>query len=289
MFFQQLLNGIVLGSIYTLIALGLTMIFGILNITNFAHGEFFMLGALFTLLSSKILGLSFFPSMLVSMTAVAILGVIFERAAFRPLRGSSPVNVMVGSLGLSILVQNAALLLWGADPQRLDTPYLDLVITFWGLQITAQRLLVIVLAIAMIIVLTAIIKKTRLGKAMRACAQDIEAAQWVGVNINRIAMATFVIGSALAASAGAIVGPIFLVYPTMGLVPVLKSFVVVILGGMGNVPGAILGGYMIGIAENIATGFISPAYKDVIAFVILIVVLIIKPSGIFGHHVAEKV
>ena len=289
MFFQQLLNGIVLGSIYTLIALGLTMIFGILNITNFAHGEFFMLGALFTLLSSKILGLSFFPSMLVSMTAVAILGVIFERAAFRPLRGSSSVNVMVGSLGLSILVQNSALLLWGADPQRLDTPYLDLVITFWGLQITAQRLLVIVLAIAMIIVLTAIIKKTRLGKAMRACAQDIEAAQWVGVNINRIAMATFVIGSALAAAAGAIVGPIFLVYPTMGLVPVLKSFVVVILGGMGNVPGAILGGYLVGIAENIATGFISPAYKDVIAFVILIVVLIIKPSGIFGRYVAEKV
>jgi branched-chain amino acid transport system permease protein len=289
MFFQQLLNGIVLGSIYTLIALGLTMIFGILDITNFAHGEFFMLGAFFTLLSSKILGLSFFPSMLVSMTAVAILGVIFERAAFRPLRGSSPVNVMVGSLGLSILVQNSALLLWGADPQRLDTPYLDLVITFWGLQITAQRLLVIVLAIAMIIVLTAIIKKTRLGKAMRACAQDIEAAQWVGVNINRIAMATFVIGSALAAAAGAIVGPIFLVYPTMGLVPVLKSFVVVILGGMGNVPGAILGGYLVGIAENIATGFISPAYKDVIAFVILIVVLIIKPSGIFGRYVAEKV
>lgn len=289
MFFQQLLNGIVLGSIYTLIALGLTMIFGILDITNFAHGEFFMLGAFFTLLSSKILGLAFFPSMLVSMAAVAILGVIFERAAFRPLRGSSPVNVMVGSLGLSILVQNAALLLWGADPQRLDTPYLDLVITFWGLQITAQRLLVIVLAIAMIIVLTAIIKKTRLGKAMRACAQDIEAAQWVGVNINRIAMATFVIGSALAAAAGAIVGPIFLVYPTMGLVPVLKSFVVVILGGMGNVPGAILGGYLVGIAENIATGFISPAYKDVIAFVILIVVLIIKPSGIFGRYVAEKV
>jgi branched-chain amino acid transport system permease protein len=223
------------------------------------------------------------------MAAVAILGVIFERAAFRPLRGSSPVNVMVGSLGLSILVQNAALLLWGADPQRLETPYLDLVISIWGLQITAQRLLVIVLAIAMIIVLTAIIKKTRLGKAMRSCAQDIEAAQWVGVNINRIAMATFIIGSALAAAAGAIVGPIFLVYPTMGLVPVLKSFVVVILGGMGNVPGAILGGYLVGIAENIATGFISPAYKDVIAFVILIVVLIIKPSGIFGRHVAEKV
>jgi len=289
MFFQQLLNGIVLGSIYTLIALGLTMIFGILDITNFAHGEFFMLGAFFTLLSSKFLGLSFFPSMFVSMAAVAILGVIFERAAFRPLRGSSPVNVMVGSLGLSILVQNAALLLWGADPQRLETPYLDLVISVWGLQITAQRLLVIVLAISMIIVLTAIIKKTRLGKAMRSCAQDIEAAQWVGVNINRIAMATFIIGSALAAAAGAIVGPIFLVYPTMGLVPVLKSFVVVILGGMGNVPGAILGGYLVGIAENIATGFISPAYKDVIAFVILIVVLIIKPSGIFGRHVAEKV
>ena len=289
MLFQQLLNGIVLGSIYTLIALGLTMIFGILDITNFAHGEFFMLGAFFTLLSSKILGLSFFPSMLLSMAAVAFLGVIFERAAFRPLRGSSPVNVMVGSLGLSILVQNAALLLWGADPQRLETPYLDLVISLWGLQITAQRLLVIVLAIAMIIVLTAIIKKTRLGKAMRSCAQDIEAAQWVGVNINRIAMATFIIGSALAAAAGAIVGPIFLVYPTMGLVPVLKSFVVVILGGMGNVPGAILGGYLVGISENIATGFISPAYKDVIAFVILIVVLIIKPSGIFGRHVAEKV
>jgi branched-chain amino acid transport system permease protein len=289
MFLQQLLNGIVLGSIYTLIALGLTMIFGILDITNFAHGEFFMLGAFFTLLSSRILNLPFFPAMFVSMGIVAGLGMLFERIAFRPLRGSSPVNVMVGSLGLSILVQNSALLLWGADPQRIDTPYLDLPVSLWGLQITAQRLLVIILAVIMIIVLTFIIKKTRLGKAMRACAQDLEAAQWMGININRIALSTFFIGSALAASAGAIVGPIFLVYPTMGLVPVLKSFVVVILGGMGNVPGAILGGYVIGIAENMASGFISPAYKDAIAFIILIVVLIIKPSGIFGRYVTEKV
>jgi len=289
MFLQQLLNGIVSGSIYTLMALGLTMIFGILDITNFAHGEFYMLGAFFAVICSKALGLSFFPSMIVSMAMVAVLGVIFERAAFRPLRKSSPVNVMVGSLGLSILVQNSALLLWGADPQRLETPYLDLIINFWGLQSTAQRLLVIVIAILMILVLTFVIKKTRFGKAMRACAQDMEAAEWVGVNINRIAMGTFAIGSALAAAAGALVGPIFLVYPTMGLVPVLKSFVVVIFGGMGNVPGAILGGYVIGITENIATGFISPAYKDAIAFVMMIVILVIRPSGIFGRHIAEKV
>jgi branched-chain amino acid transport system permease protein len=289
MLLQQLLNGIVSGSIYTLIALGLTMIFGILDITNFAHGEFFMLGAFCTFLCIKIFGLSFFPSMIVSMVIVALLGIIMERIAFRPLRGSSPVNVMIGSLGLSILLQNSALLLWGADPQRIDTPYLDLRINLWGLQITAQRLLVIVVAILLIILLTLIIKKTKLGKAMRACAQDIETAAWVGVDVNRIAIATFMIGSSLAAAAGALVGPIFLVYPTMGLTPVLKSFVVVILGGMGNVPGAILGGYLIGITENIATGFISPAYKDAIAFIILIVVLIIKPSGIFGHYIAEKV
>ena len=289
MVLQQLLNGVVLGSIYTLIALGLTMIFGILDITNFAHGESFMLGAFMSFFCFKVFGLSFFPSMIISMVIVAILGIIFERFAFRPLRGSSPVNVMVGSLGLSILVQNSALLLWGADPQRIDTPYLDMTINIWGLQITGQRLLVIVVAIIMIVILTLFIKKTRLGKAMRACAQDIEAAGWVGVDINRIAISTFIIGSALAAAAGALIGPIFLIWPTMGLAPVLKSFVVVILGGMGNVPGAILGGYLIGITESIAVGFISPAYKDAIAFVILITVLIIKPSGIFGRFIPEKV
>ena len=289
MLLQQLLNGVVLGSIYTLIALGLTMIFGILDITNFAHGESFMLGAFMSFFCFKVFGLSFFPSMIISMAIVAILGVIFERVAFRPLRGSSPVNVMVGSLGLSIFVQNSALLLWGADPQRIDTPYLDMRIDLWGLQITGQRLLVIIVAIILIVILTLTIKKTRLGKAMRACAQDIEAAGWVGVDINRIAIGTFLIGSALAAAAGALIGPIFLIWPTMGLAPVLKSFVVVILGGMGNVPGAILGGYVIGITESIAVGFISPAYKDVIAFIILILVLIIKPSGIFGRYIPEKV
>jgi len=223
------------------------------------------------------------------MVVVAIMGIVIERFAFRPLRGSSPVNVMVGSLGLSILIQNSALLLWGADPQRIDTPYLDMRINIWGLLITGQRLLVIVVAIIMIVILTLFIKKTRLGKAMRACAQDIEAAGWVGVDINRIAISTFIIGSALAAAAGALIGPIFLIWPTMGLAPVLKSFVVVILGGMGNVPGASLGGYLIGITESIAIGFISPAYKDAIAFGILIMVLIIKPSGIFGRFIPEKV
>ena len=225
---------------------------------------------------------------MISMVTVAIIGIIFERFAFRPLRGASPVNVMVGSLGLSILVQNSALLLWGADPQRMDTPYLDMRIDLWGLQITGQRLLVIIVALVMIVILTFFIKKTKLGKAMRACAQDIEAATWVGVDINRIAMTTFIIGSALAAAAGALIGPIFLIWPTMGLVPVLKSFVVVILGGLGNVPGAILGGYLIGITESIAVGFVSSGYKDAIAFIILIIVLIVKPSGIFGRFIPEK-
>ena len=289
MLLQQLLNGIVLGSIYTLIALGLTMIFGILDITNFAHGESFMLGAFVSFFCFKLFHLSFFPSMMISMVTVAIIGIIFERFAFRPLRGASPVNVMVGSLGLSILVQNSALLLWGADPQRMDTPYLDVRIDLWGLQITGQRLLVIIVALVMIVILTLFIKKTKLGKAMRACAQDIEAATWVGVDINRIAMTTFIIGSALAAAAGALIGPIFLIWPTMGLVPVLKSFVVVILGGLGNVPGAILGGYLIGITESIAVGFVSSGYKDAIAFIILIIVLIVKPSGIFGRFIPEKV
>lgn len=288
MLVQQLLNGIVLGSIYTLMALGLTMIFGILDITNFAHGEFYMLGAFAALFSANMLGGSFVLSLLFSIVFVSLIGVIFERVAFRPLRGKSPINVMVGSIGLSILVQNSALMIWGADPHRMDTPYLDMKIEFWGLHTTGQRLLIILVALGAIVLLTLIIKKTRLGKAMRACSQDIEAAQWMGVNVNTVSVTTFIIGSGLAATAGALIGPVFLIYPTMGLVPVLKSFVVVIFGGMGNVPGAILGGYLIGITENLVAGFLSPAYKDLIAFLILIAVLIMKPSGIFGKYVPEK-
>jgi branched-chain amino acid transport system permease protein len=286
---QQILNGIVSGSIYTLMALGLTMIFGILNIINFAHGELYMLGAFLALVAFKTIGLPFSIAMLLSMSVVGLFGIVVERIVFRPLRGASLSSIMITSLGLSIILQNAALLIWGPDAYRFETPYSSISIRFWGLSVTIQRLLVIVVTFILIILLTLLIQRTRTGKAMRAVAQDSEAASWMGINTNQIALITFGIGSSLAAAAGVLIGPIFLVYPTMGMEALLKALAIVIIGGMGNVPGAILTGFLIGILESITVGYISSAYKDAITFGILIIVLILKPSGLLGKYTREKI
>lgn len=289
MFTQQILNGIVSGSIYTLMALGLTIIFGILDIINFAHGELYMIGAFLALFVFKVIGLPFPIAMLLSMSAVFLLGMFLERVAFRPLRRAGLSSIMISALGLSIILQNIALLICGPDAFCFETAYSSMTIRFWGLFVTVQRLLIVGVAFLLIIILTLFIQRTKMGKAMRAYSQDAEAASWMGINVNKLATVTFGVGASLAAAAGALIGPIFLVYPSMGLEPLVKGLAIVIIGGMGNVPGAIVTGFLIGILENLTNAYVSSALKDGITFGILILVLIMKPSGLLGKHVQEKI
>ncbi len=281
-FLQQILNGLVLGGSYALIALGLTMIFGILEVINFAHGEIYMIGAFMTLYFTTLLGVPFLLAIPISMVVVALLGLMIQRVVFRPIIGKPMINGMLISFGLSVFLMNLSILLFKADPRSLESGYAHVNIRFLGLQITLERLLAIIVAIILVSLLYLFIQRTKIGIAMRAVAEDREAAQAVGVNIARIYLLTFAIGCALAASAGSIAGAIFFVSPIMGWTPAIKSFVVVILGGFGNVTGAILASLILGIVESLGGGYISYAYKDAYAFVILLLAFLLKPEGLLG-------
>jgi len=278
-----------LGSIYALLSLGLTMIFGILDIVNFAQGELYMLGAYVGFFLIAVLHINFLLALVISMIVMGVFGILVERFSFRPLMGKPHTSMILGTVGLSIFLMNGAILIFGAEPRRVGTPYSDIFVNLGPFSLSMQRVLVFAVTAALIILLTLFIQKTKMGKAMRACAQDLTAARIVGIDTNRIAMLTCFIGSALAAAGGVLIAPLFLVSPVMGLKACLKAFVVVILGGLGNVPGAIVGGFIIGIAENLTAGFISSEVKDLIPFSILILILLVKPEGLFGKYIPEKV
>ena len=279
----NLINGLIIGSSYVLIAAGLTLIFGILDSINLAHGEFYMMGAFVTFFMFTTFGLNFWLALILSMLIVAAFGVLIEKLAFRPLRSQPLLNTMLVSIGLSVLLQNVAQLLWSADPRIIKTSMVEQTIRFAGVTLNLQRLIVIVMAAILMVGLHFLIKKSTIGKAMRSVAQDRDAAALMGVNIDRIFTFTFAIGCALAAAAGGLIGPIFLVFPTMGAVPFIKAFTVVILGGLGNVFGAIVGGLLLGVIESFGAAYISTMYKDTFAFIILILVLLFKPSGLLGR------
>ncbi|MCX7780321.1 MAG: branched-chain amino acid ABC transporter permease [Negativicutes bacterium] len=288
-FIQQIVNGLVLGSTYTLIALGLTMIYGILGIVNWAHGELYMLGAFAGLYLAVVLKLPFIVALLGAMIILAVCGMLLERLVFRPLRQAPELNMIIGTLGISIFLMNTAIVLFSPNPLSFPTEYSNEYLSFLGIAITMQRLLVFFITVVLIALLNYLIKYTELGKAMRACEQNPDAARLMGIDINRISLVTCAIGAALAAAAGVLVGPIFLVSPQMGLLAIAKVFAVVILGGMGNVEGAIWSAFILGLAESLTAGFFSSDYKDIITFFILIAVLIFRPQGLFGNNVIEKV
>jgi len=281
-FLQQILNGLVLGSNYALMALGLTMIFGILEIINFAHGEIYMIGAFTALYFTTFLGVPFLLAIPISMVGAALLGLMIQRVVFRPIIGKPMINGMLLSFGLSVFLMNLSILLFKADPRSLESGYAHANVQFFGLQITLERLIAIIVAVIFVSFLYLIIQWTKVGRAMRAVAEDREAAQAVGINIARIHLLTFAIGCALAASAGSVTGAIFFVSPIMGWAPAIKSFVVVILGGFGNITGAILASFILGISESLGSGYISYAYKDAYAFVILLLAFLLKPEGLLG-------
>ncbi|HEY7363429.1 MAG TPA: branched-chain amino acid ABC transporter permease [Methylomirabilota bacterium] len=284
---QHLVNGLVLGGTYALLGIGLTLIFGLMNVVNFAHGEFYTLGAYAAFAAVALSGLPFVPALVAAMAAGVALGALTERVLLRPLRGQSIDTVMLVMIGLWIAMQNAELLVWGGVAQSIPHPFPTAPLTFGPLSIAPLRVFVLAAALALILGAHLIVHRTRLGRAMRATFQDPDTAALMGVRIGRIHTVTFALGSGLAAAAGALLGPIFLAYPAMGDLAALKAFSVVILGGLGNVAGATLGGVLLGIAEELGAGYVSSGYRDAVGFVIIILVLLLRPSGLLAR--AERV
>jgi branched-chain amino acid transport system permease protein len=279
--FQQTINGIMVGSVYALIALGLTLEYGILNIPNFAHGVLYTAGAYLTFLAVVSLGFNYWIAILFAMAALALIGMIMHKLVYHPLVTAPHLNSFIAAIGLIFMFKAVMLLIWGTDFKRFP-PTNDTVFNIIGTVITAQRILIVVITVILIVLLNLFIKKTMAGATIEALAQDREGALLVGINVSRVETMVFAVGSALAAVAAALISPIFLVYNTMGDSVILKAFVIIILGGMGSIPGAIIGGYIIGLIESLGGAYLSTDYNEIIAFAILIGVLAFKPTGLFG-------
>ncbi|MDQ3002273.1 MAG: branched-chain amino acid ABC transporter permease [Fibrobacterota bacterium] len=296
-FLQQLINGISLGSIYALVALGYTMVYGVLRLINFAHGDVYMLGAYFGYYSSRwVQGKT--PShlldaaavMIMSMVACAVVGLIMERFAYRPVRKASRLTLLIIAIGVSLLIENAGQLIFGADPKFFPQLIPESHIQMGGLMLTNQQVIVLITALALMILLNLFIYRTRTGKAMRAVSYNLDAAKLMGINTDRIIALTFALGSSLAAAGGILVSiNIPGIDPLMGVMTGLKAFVAAVLGGIGNIFGAVLGGLILGMAEVMVAGYGSSTYRDAIAFLILIAILLFKPSGLLGKGQVEKV
>ncbi|PIE54764.1 MAG: branched-chain amino acid ABC transporter permease [Dethiosulfovibrio peptidovorans] len=279
---QQILNGVILGCIYALIALGLSLIFGILEMANFAHGEFYMLGAFMALFSMTYCGVPFFVSIILAMAGMAVFGMLIERFLFRPIVGKPLINSMLLSFGLSTVLANGALFFFKAEPHKITSGLARIRLNVMGLFLTGERLAILVLSFCLVAFLAWFIRYTRIGRSMRAVSQDRIAAQLAGINVFRIYTITFGIGGALAAAAGSMVGAMFFVSPEMGFSVTLKSFVIVTLGGFGKIKGVIWAALLIGLVESLGGGFISYAYKDAYPFLLLILLFILKPEGLMG-------
>ena len=279
---QQIVNGLVIGSVYVLIALGLTVIFGILGVAHFAHGSVAMFGGYVTFFIGQRLGLSFFPAMLAAMPVGALLGAIIERLAYRPVRDDPHINAFIIALGLTLLIEKSNLLLFGADQVVITTPF-NRVFDIAGVAVAELRLYVLATACTLVTLMALLVNKTRIGKAVRAVAQNRPAAILMGVDVERVSTIVFALSSALGVAAGSLVGALFAVAPGVGEGLVVKGFAVLILGGLGSFSGAILGGLLLGVSETLAAGLISSAYKDVVAFLVMILVLLFKPEGLLSR------
>lgn len=283
LFLQQLINGVALGSIYGLVALGLTLVYGVLRVPNFAHGALYMLGAYVTYFFATSIGVPYIAAIALSIIVLAGFGALVERLIFHPLQEQPHLNSMIAALGLLLFLESGAQQLWGADFRMLPTPFAGTVDVF-GLPIVQQRLIVIAAAIGVMVGLQLFLKKTPTGTALEAMAQDREGALLVGIDTRRIAMLTFALSAGFAAVAASLVAPLNLIHPMMGEVVNLKAFVIIILGGMGSVPGAIIGSYLLALSETLGGTYISSAFADLIGFGMLVTVLAVRPTGIFARE-----
>ncbi|MBD7939387.1 MULTISPECIES: branched-chain amino acid ABC transporter permease [Cytobacillus] len=287
---QQLVNGISLGSIYALIALGYTMVYGIIKLINFAHGEVFMIGAFVGFYAIAGWGLGFFPALIIAMAVCAGMGMLIERVAYRRLRGSTRIAALITAIGISLFIQYLFIYFRGAQPEAYPEVISNQTFNIFGAQISSQSLMILGTSIVLMIVLQFIVHKTKIGKAMRAVSHDMDAARLMGINVNTTISATFAIGSSLAGAAGVFFGVYYTkIEPLMGVIPGVKAFVAAVLGGIGIIPGAMVGGLVLGVVETVVSGLGYSLWRDAAAFVILILILLFKPSGIFGKNAREKV
>lgn len=289
--FQQLINGISLGSTYALMALGYTMVYGIIKLINFAHGDIYMLGAFLGYYFIGVLKLNLFVAMILSMIVCAVAGVVVEYLAYRPLRNSSRIAVLITAIGVSFLIENVMIYFFSSNVRNYPPAMQNAKYNIFGVaSVTKIQLTIIFVSIILMLLLQYVIKFTKMGKAMRAVSVDQDAAKLMGINVDRTISFTFALGSALAASGGILVGIYYnTINPLMGVVPGLKAFIAAVLGGIGIIPGAALGGYAIGIIETLVSATGYSVFKEAIVYLVLIIILLVKPAGLLGKNVKEKV
>ncbi|GBD48885.1 MULTISPECIES: branched-chain amino acid ABC transporter permease [unclassified Methylopila] len=284
---QHLVNALVLGGTYALLGIGLTLIFGIMNVVNFTHGALYTVGAYAMYIAAVGLGMNFFVALPVAVVAGLALGALIEFTLLRPLRGADIDTTMLVMIGAGIVLQSGALWTFGGVAKAVPSPFPDAPLQILGASVSWLRIFVFLAALTLIVSAYALINGTRLGRAMRATFQDHDTAALMGVNVSLIYTATFALGSSLAAAAGALLGPVYVVFPQMGDLAAVKAFAIVILGGLGSITGATIGGFALALAEEFGAGYVSSGYRDAMGFLIIIAVLLVKPTGLFAR--AERI
>ena len=290
-FLAYLVSGISLGSIYAIIALGYTMVYGIAKMLNFAHGDVIMVGAYIAFCGMQYWGVPVIPAILIAMAVCTLLGITIEGLAYRPLRQATSLAVLITAIGMSYLLQNTALMIWGANPKSFPTTFINnSSIRLGSLNISVATVITILTSVVIMTALTLFTAKTKMGKAMRCVSEDRGAAELMGINVNRTISVTFAIGSALAAIAGVLLCSSYpILQPTTGSMPGIKAFTAAVFGGIGSIPGAMLGGILLGVIEIFGRAYISTELGDAIVFAVLIIVLLVKPAGLLGKPMREKV
>lgn len=290
MFMEHLSNGIALGSIYALTAIGFTMVYGIIKLINFAHGDIYMIGAFLTLTALTLLNMPLILAFLFGMVGASIFGILIAKFAYSPVFKAPRINLFLSAIGMAIFLENFAMLIWGPETQSFPNVINNKTFSFLGIRISTIQLIILGITVVLVAILTYIVQYTRVGRAMRCVSQDMDVSRLMGINTNRIVYFTFGLGSSLGAAAGILVGMYYkAAYPMMGYVPGLKAFIAAVIGGIGSIPGAMLGGLIMGVSESLGAAYISSGYRDAIAFIILIIILLLKPEGLLGKGIKEKV
>ena len=290
MFFELLINGLTMGSIYALIALGYSMVYGVLQIINFAHGDIFMFGTFIGLTLIKVWHFNFLTAMVISMAVTAVIGIAIERIAYRPLRMSDRLAPLLSALGVSIFLANFAQLFWSTETHSFPQVLPSVTLRFGGVMISSLQVAILVLSLLLMSILYFVVQRSSWGIAMRAVSYNMNYSRLMGVDVDRVISVTFAVGSALAAAAGILVAIYYdAAYPTMGYSAGLKAFTAAVLGGIGSIPGAMLGGLLLGVVENLGAAYLASGYRDAISFGVLVIVLLIKPSGLLGKTHQQKV
>ena len=292
LFLSYLINGISLGSVYAIIALGYTMVYGIAKMLNFAHGDVIMIGAYISFCATQYMGMPAIVSVVMAMAVCTVLGIVIERLAYKPLRQAASLAVLITAIGVSYFLQNMALLIWGSNPKNFTSVFnIGSISLFSGkLLISSETILTVLANIVIMIALTLFTGKTKIGKAMRAVSEDKGAAELMGINVNATISMTFAIGSALAAIAGVLLCSAYpTLQPTTGSMPGIKAFTAAVFGGIGSIPGALVGGILLGVIEILGKAYVSTELGDALVFAVLIIVLLVKPTGLLGKKVHEKV